>query len=512
MHKRWLMVVPLFLGLFLWTGQLEGEGKRGQNDANRPAPPHIEPERAAMFANQLVEAAQIIAANYYQEISENRLLVKAVAALYDACNQPVPTELKEQGEAALKGRDARMHIKQWRLDLGLPPALRDQRDMKIALRAMVDLLDPYTVYLSDLSETMPTSISMGVRVGIHLEERPKAGGPWIVRQVDLDSPAEKAGLRPGDKLLRVNQALPLPGIRSRQFQEELNGPIDTTVTLEVLSLDDKQPRTVQVKRFLADRYWSVLGFRRVDDDYDYWLDRLNKIALIRVQELHTGADFEMERILSFLQSEGLRGLILDLRDCPGGGLSEATYIAGMFLPANLSVAEIRSGPNQTVLNNERFLSRSRSKEQLLTNFPMAVLIGPDTIGGGELIAAALKDHQRATLFGERTHGKGTVQKPFTLISHPMGQESVRLTSGLIYRPSGKPLQKQLKEQTLGDWGVAPAPEQEIRVPLSLRRQIRAWWLQRDQRPSDSNAMLPLDKLDNDPVLHWALQWMQQKLR
>ncbi len=472
----------------------------------------IEPERAAQFAHHLVEAAQTIAANYYQEISETRLLYKAMAALHEAAQMPLPLPLKEEGEGYFKGRDPRMEIMRWRQSLGLPPVLRNHHDIKIGIRGMIDLLDPHTVYLSDLSMAMNATLSMGVRVGIHVEERPKSGGPWIIRQVDLDSPAEKAGLRPGDTILRVNQAPPTQNVSARQFQEELNGPIDTTLVLEVQSLDDAKPREVKVPRFLAERYWSVVGHRRVEEDWDYWLDAKAKIAFVRLLELFNGADSDMERLLGLLREEGMKGMILDLRDCPGGGLSEATYIAGMFLNPNLKVAEIRSGPKQLVLNNERFLSRSRPEEHRLTDFPMAVLIGPDTIGGGELIAAALQDHRRATLFGQRTHGKGTVQKPFSLMNHSLGQETVRLTSGLIYRPSGKTLQRQPQDALQGDWGVRPEPEHEIRVPLAIRRQIRLWRLQLDQRPADSNRLLALDKVENDPVLYWALEWLRKSLK
>ncbi len=142
----------------------------------------------------------------------------------------------------------------------------------------------------------------------------------------------------------------------------------------------------------------------------------------------------------------------------------------------------------------------------LRDFPMVVLINGDTVGGGELIAAALQDHHRAVLIGQRTRGKGNVQT----IS-PLGTLSLKVTSGTLLRPSGKNLHRFPDNKPTDDWGVTPDAGREFRISPDLSRALRKWWEQQTMRPGSSTERLPLDDPLVDPQRNAAWEALTELL-
>jgi carboxyl-terminal processing protease len=136
-----------------------------------------------------------------------------------------------------------------------------------------------------------------------------------------------------------------------------------------------------------------------------------------------------------------------------------------------------------------------SKEGRYTGFPMVVLINSDTSGGGELIAAALQDHKRASVAGQRTRGKASIQ---TVVPLGVSGCGLKLTSGVFIRPSGKNLNRFPDSKLVDDWGVRPDPEMEFRVSTNLSHQLREWWQQQTLRPGPGRMALPLDDPTADP--------------
>ncbi len=137
---------------------------------------------------------------------------------------------------------------------------------------------------------------------------------------------------------------------------------------------------------------------------------------------------------------------------------------------------------------------------------MVVLVNGETSGGAELIAAALQDHKRAVVVGQRTLGKASVQQP---LQNPPPGVQLKLTAGTFYRPSGKNLHRFPESKPGDDWGVKP--DVEFRVSPQLGRQLKAWWEAQTLRPGPSLERLPLDDLSNDAQLRAAVDTVAANL-
>jgi carboxyl-terminal processing protease len=251
------------------------------------------------------------------------------------------------------------------------------------------------------------------------------------------------------------------------------------------------------------RVESVFGVTRYDDNsWNYWLDSDRKIAYVRLGNLTgsneaVGTPEELSDIVRALREDGLRGLILDLRWCPGGSLPGSTKTAELFLgEGTIATVQYRTQPEQV------FRSTNEDKHN---DFPMVALINSDSTGGAELIAAALQDHHRAVVIGQRTHGKGNVQ-----MLRPLGTIGVlKVTSGTITRPSGKPLHRFPDSKPEDDWGVHPDPGHEFRLSAEASRALRAWCDEQMMRPGSSTKRLPLDDPLADPQRNAALETLAE---
>jgi carboxyl-terminal processing protease len=194
-------------------------------------------------------------------------------------------------------------------------------------------------------------------------------------------------------------------------------------------------------------------------------------------------------------------LILDLRWCPGGLLNESVEAARLFLEEGVIVKiKTRTEEPQVYRAGEgtRYIG-----------FPMVVLLNGETSGGAELIAAALQDHDRAWVAGQRSRGKANIQK---IMGLPLAGAGLRLTIGTFQRPCGQNLHRFPDSTTADDWGVCPEPELELRLSPDLTRQLRQWWQEQTDRPGQATRVLPLDDLTADPQRHAALQALRRKIR
>jgi carboxyl-terminal processing protease len=197
-----------------------------------------------------------------------------------------------------------------------------------------------------------------------------------------------------------------------------------------------------------------------------------------------GAADELADVLARLQDSGMRGLVLDLRWTPGGYLDEATAVPALFL-GDVPVATVKSRKEQ----EETYRGSAACR---FPDLPLVVLVNGETSGGAELIAAALQDHKRATIVGQRTLGKGSVQRPMH-VNVPGLQ--MKLTNGSFFRPNGKNLHRFADSKMSDDWGVQP--DVEFRISAALNRELKQWWQQQTLRPGWSMERLPLDDPAND---------------
>lgn len=485
------------------TGPASGSG--------RPAPPPLGQAEAVRCARQLELAAKLISQNYFQEVAEEKLLGAAVLALCKAAGTAPPAELAKEPENWFAGRDAVQEITQLRKALGKPPALKN--DVAVGLAGMLALLDPYSVLL-DPEGLLAETVQMQVETGLSFEERDDPEKPWIVRGVASGSPADEVGLKPGDALLAVDGLEPSSRLNATAFAQRLAFPADGARRLTVRA-PEAEPRAVTLKLgklALAPESFPLFGMRRIDaDTWDYWLDPRKKIAYFRFGSLVSGINHVLAAELEQLRREGLSAVILDLRDCPGGVLDGSAALAEVFLEEGKQIATVRYGNPSTpttVLQQElrRAPLHFRTSRPALVppEVKVAVLIGPDTRGGGELLAAALQDHRRAAVVGERTLGKGTVQP----VMQDYGLPDFRLSTGLIFRPNGKSYHRLPGSRDDEPWGVRPDDGCEVRTPAIVARQIRRWRHDLERRPLESRDVSPLDNPDNDPVLAAALRALQ----
>jgi carboxyl-terminal processing protease len=222
---------------------------------------------------------------------------------------------------------------------------------------------------------------------------------------------------------------------------------------------------------------------------------------VRLAALGNGTAAEVREVVAGLRAAGMRGLILDVRWCPGGYLREAVNVAALFL-GECNVATVRTRGEEDKL----FPSTAENK---FLDFPLIVLVNGETSGGGELIAAALQDHQRAEVGGQRTVGKASIQ---SMVPLPISGAGLKLTTGTFVRPSGKNLHHFPESKLSDDWGVRPDERLELRVSAELNRQLKEWWLQQTLRPGRSREVLPLDDPLADPVRFVAVKVLLAKTK
>ena len=217
-----------------------------------------------------------------------------------------------------------------------------------------------------------------------------------------------------------------------------------------------------------------------------------------------GSDKEMSDALHSLTASNVRGLILDLRWCPGGVLDMAAAIARQFLPKALP----RKMPVYWQRDRSGFQKPATAEltDRPFSDVPIVVLVNGETSGGGELIAAALQDHGRAVIAGQRTVGKASIQ------NQPFGELGFKLTMFTFLRPSGKNLQRFPDSRPSDDWGVRPDAGRELPLTAEAGRQLKEWWILQTLRPPDTKEALPLDDPANDPQRLAAMQMLQSLIK
>jgi carboxyl-terminal processing protease len=419
-----------------------------------------------------------------------------------------------------------------RAGLGNPDGLQGRRALLASCRAMMRTLDPFCSVQTEQEAATAGGYDQNFGLGIDLVEK-TGPGPLIIKAVVPGGPAQRVGLQVGDHILAVNgkdtklfstedglrhlnggddvpdmrgiRGIPPPG-RGLLPDEVIGTP--SSARLIVRSPGTRTEREVNLMRSRFEPE-TVQGItRRYDNSWNYWLDPEKRIAHVRIVSLAKHTPDELERVLAHLNSgDGLHGLILDVRWCPGGYLTSATDCAGLFIEGGL-VARTKSRsegdhPYEAPPGAHKFL-----------NFPVLVLVNGETSGGGELIAAALQDHKRAVVGGQRTRGKGSIQSPANL---PLLREGgaldgtieLKLTSGTFFRPSGKGLNRFADSKPTDDWGVRPDAGLEFRVTAEFGRQLGDWWRQQALRPGSSDKSLPLDDVQADPQRQAALKALRR---
>lgn len=501
------------LGIWSWFASTCWSKPRPGDEESRGEPTTpISEQELRIYVSVVLQTAEQLSQRYYRPVSVEELLAAAMTALADAAGEKIPESWRHNPEKWV-GKDVppALALLQFRKELGNRPALRG-RDLEISLRGMFQILDPHTGFLTSQDRRrmyQMETVSLGT--GILLAEE-VGQGPRIIAEVDLGSPAHLAGLRPGDRIWAIDGRNVMdmsPAELDVRLQGDPARP-GQSIRLQVESAKTKQMRQVELRPEVYEEE-TVLGLVRVSPGHwSYWLDEGSKLAYISLREIRQGTPDKLVAVLKELKQQGLRGLVLDLRDCVGGVLNAAIRIADVFLGDGLiCTVKYKSGVQIGGPPGGVEQPYTSAATDSFLDFPLVVLIGSQTRGGGELIAAAIQDHRRGVLVGQRTYGKATVQQTLPLM-HPVGRhQEIKLSVGLLVRPSGKPMDRFSGQAN--DWGVSPNSGYEVRLSPELEQRLSAWRYERDLRLPQSQEVQPLDNPQADPVLTVALRYLRKQI-
>jgi len=325
----------------------------------------------------------------------------------------------------------------------------DQKLLEDAIRGMLAGLDPHSAYLDveqykDLKEG-----TTGEFGGLGIEVTMENGFVKVVSPID-DTPAERAGMKAGDLIVRLNEK-PVKGMTLGDAVKVMRGKPGSDIVLTVIREGAEKPLKITITRAVI-KVKSVKS-KLLEKDYGY----------IRISSFQSRTGQNLTDAITGLKEENkgkLKGLVLDLRNNPGGVLNAAVEVSDAFLEKGLIVyTEGRIKNSQMRFN--------AAPGDIINGIPLIVLINAGSASASEIVAGALQDHKRAIIMGEKSFGKGSVQ---TIL--PTGQDkAVKLTTARYYTPSGRSIQAEgiepdialarVKLESLKNSGFKPVKEADL---------------------------------------------------
>ena len=290
--------------------------------------------------------------------------------------------------------------------------INQSESMDSAINGLLQSLDPYSAYLSpDNFQEMQTETS-GEFGGLGIEVSMEAGVVKVISPID-DTPASRAGLKAGDYIVKINN-IQVQGKSLTEAVELMRGPVGSDIELTVRRRGERKALTFNLTR-------EIIEIQSVKSDL---LDK--NIGYLRLTSFNENSSQQIKkRITDFDKEKNLKGYILDLRNNPGGLLSQAIRITDFFLDNG----EIVSTKGRKSSENRRWFAK---EGDLTDGKPIIVLINYGSASASEIVAGALKDHKRAIILGDRSYGKGSVQSIIPL----RNDGAIRLTIAKYYLPSG----------------------------------------------------------------------------
>lgn len=331
--------------------------------------------------------------------------------------------------------------------------------LKAAIRGMLSELDPHSSYLApDDFDDLQVS-TQGEFGGLGIEITMDKDAVVIVTPYD-DTPASQAGLKAGDTILAIDEES-VKGWSLDEVAKRLRGEQGSNVKLSILPLDAKSPRTLTLTRDII----KVQSVRHKE--------LRPGIGYLRISQFQAKTARDTKAALEALQQKApLKGLILDLRNNPGGVLSGAVQVADLFLESGLIV--------YTQGRHEERLNYNASSGGIFLDTPMVVLVNGGSASASEIVAGALQDHGRAVLVGQRTFGKGSVQSVLPLT----GDSALKLTTARYYTPKGRSIQA---DGIHPDIIVASATVAD-KAQRTLRESDLPRHLKKDDSPTDDDDL------------------------
>ncbi len=348
----------------------------------------------------------------------------------------------------------------------------DQQLIEAAINGMLSALDPHSSYMNPKSYGDMQVQVQGEFGGLGIEVTMENGLVKVVSPID-DTPAAKAGIKPGDLIVAIDGE-PVAGMSLNDAVEKMRGPVNSDIKL-VIRRGSTQPFTLTLKRAIikvASVKSQLIG---------------NDIGYIRITSFNEQADSGVRAAMKSLKAKAgdkLAGIVLDLRNNPGGLLDQAIAVSNDFLDKG----EIVSTRGRHPEDAQRFDAKAGG--DLTKGLPMIVLINGGSASASEIVAGALQDHHRAVLLGTSSFGKGSVQ---TIIQLP-GHGAIRLTTARYYTPSGRSIQAKGIEP---DITVEPAKIEKIATGQTTHEADLKGALNNTDAGAANSPPAPAKPSDND---------------
>ena len=318
-----------------------------------------------------------------------------------------------------------------------------------AVKGMMEALDPYSSYADPETHKLEMSNFEGKFEGIGAVISIKDNQLTVVSPI-AGSPAEKAGIKAGDKILEID-GQPTSKMSLIEAVFKIRGPTGSSVKLLVLHEGDSEPVEIQIIR-------SEITLESV------FLEMRGDIAYIRITQFLKSTGGELQSVLKDAISKGAKGIVLDLRNNPGGLLNASADVASQFLAMGLVAKVVDSEGMENVVPVER--------GGIATHLPLVVLVNQGSASASEIVAGALQDYGRAKLAGSQTFGKGSVQ----IVRELSDGSALHITAYRWLTPFGRPIDDvgltpdfvlELEDEELVDWAIDYLQSQIKAEPLPV---------------------------------------------
>ena len=323
--------------------------------------------------------------------------------------------------------------------------------MDSAINGLLQSLDPYSAYMSPKSFEGMRTDTKGEFGGLGIEIGMESGVIKVISPID-DTPAANAGIKSGDYIVRINDEQ-VQGKTLTEAVELMRGLVGSEIKLTVRRKSEKKALEFKITR-------AVIEVKSVEAKI---IGEKNKIGYLRLKSFNENSDQQLfKKINIFEKKNKLTGYILDLRNNPGGLLTQAISITDFFL----NDGEIVSTKGRKISETRKFFSK---KGDGINGKPLIVITNNGSASASEIVSGALKDHKRAIILGERSYGKGSVQSIIPL----KNGGGLRLTISKYYLPSGKSISEIgvlpdiFVEETEKDFKINTKTDNQLKYAIDL---------------------------------------------
>jgi carboxyl-terminal processing protease len=291
--------------------------------------------------------------------------------------------------------------------------------MRDGINGMLEDLDPYTVYIREEDQTSVDMLTQGKYGGVGIRLGVRNDTLTVIAPME-GTPANRAGIRPGDKIIKIDDKDAVK-LRSDEAARKIRGKPGTNVILTFIRYGEKSPFDIQLTREEIDI--NDMPYYGVKDGIGY----------VRINRFSRDTAEQFRDAVVDLTEQGMEGLVVDLRDNPGGLLQDAVVMVDALVEPGLNIVETRGRTKKAM---RKYISE---KEPVLNaEIPLVILVNEGSASASEIVAGAIQDLDRGVIIGERTFGKGLVQSIF-----PVGRNtSLKITTAKYYIPSGRLIQKE----------------------------------------------------------------------